>query len=1065
MNITRPSSRGNRLACILVCAAAVFLLIVVLSSQAGAVPDLQLPTGTPCFLPVVFKAPAPTPTPGSGTPMPVAIVPVGIDPYGSASDETDEVFVANHGAGTVSVLQGTAAVDTIEGFDKPYGVAYNPLNDRIYVTDQGSGEVVIVNPVTRTIVRRLGGSDSPRGIAIDRSTGVAFVASPGSGGTGAVQVYTMTDVTNGTPGTTVSSVGVGPSWVAVDSSTHKAYVTLQGEANYGLAMIDGAAGGYPVTFVGLNTPGAFGVAYDAVLGQLYVASGTGATLSVLDVSLIGTESNPVVAALETSPQNSLDTVAVNPATGHVFVTGRLDLAARLWILDGNALDWLDASFSVGSYADGTFLRGTSFDPVRAWFYISNEYADQVYVFSDEGGGPTPTPTPTTVTPTPTPVPGTPSLVDIVSVGADPYGSASDETDEVFVANHAAGTVSVLQGTTVVDTISGFNEPYGVAYNPVNGLIYVTDEGNGEVVIVDPGTHGIVKRLGGSANPRGVAVDRSTGEAYVASPGTGGTGAVRVYAPTDVTNGTEGTLVNSVGVGPAWVAVDSGTHKAYVTLQGEANYGLAMIDGAAGGYPVTFVGVNTPGAFGVAFDAVLDQLYVASGTGATLSVLDVNLIGTETNPVVAALKTDPENSLDTVAVNPATGHVFVTGRRSLSAKVWILDGAVNDWLDVTFDVGSYAEDTFLRGTSFDPVHSWFYVSSEYADRVYIFNDGGEGPTPTPTPTTLTPAACYPAPIGTPVVVGADPYGSASDETDEVFVANHAAGTVSVLQGTTVVDTISGFNEPYGVAYNPVNGLIYVTDEGNGEVVIVDPGTHGIVKRLGGSANPRGVAVDRSTGGAYVASPGTGGTGAVRVYAPADVTNGTEGTLVNSVGVGPAWVAVDSGTHKAYVTLQGEANYGLAMIDGAAGGYPVTFVGVNTPGAFGVAFDAVLDQLYVASGTGATLSVLDVNLIGTETNPVVAALKTDPENSLDTVAVNPSSGRVFVTGRADMTSKLWVLDGTSNTWLTTNFTVGSYDLDSGMMRGISYNAQNGYVYVSSEYADRVYVFDDNGSPVCP
>ena len=367
------------------------VLVMVSSSQVGAVPNWQEPDVTPVYLPIIIKSGGTagatlTPTPTPCTPSPVGTVAVEQDPYGSASDESDEVFVANHEAGTISVLQGDAVVGTIEGFSQPYGVAYNPRNYRIYVTDEGTGELVIIDRQTHAIIKRLGGLANPRGIGIDRDTGTAYVASPGTSGSGAVRAYSLTDVDTESEGTLIPSVGVGPSWVAVDSETHKAYVTLQGEMVNGLAVIDGVVGGYPVTHVQLNTQGPFGIAYNPDNQRLYVASGTSSILSVVDVTKIGSP-NPVVAGLKTNPEYNLDTVALNPATGHVFVTGRRDLNAKVWVLDSNTNTWLDDPFNIGSYnPEDPFLRGLSFDPVRGWFYVSSEFSDRVYVFDDCGGG-------------------------------------------------------------------------------------------------------------------------------------------------------------------------------------------------------------------------------------------------------------------------------------------------------------------------------------------------------------------------------------------------------------------------------------------------------------------------------------------------------------------------------------------------------------------------------------------------------------------------------------------------------------------------------------------------------
>ena len=83
----------------------------------------------------------------------------------------------------------------------------------------------------------------------------------------------------------------------------------------------------------------------------------------------------------------------------------------------------------------------------------------------------------------------------------------------------------------------------------------------------------------------------------------------------------------------------------------------------------------------------------------------------------------------------------------------------------------------------------------------------------------------------------------------------------------------------------------------------------------------------------------------------------------------------------------------------------------------------------------------------------------------MAVNPTNGHAFVAGRGNFTGRLWVLNGNTNNWLTTSFPVGSYELFGGRMRGVSYNPYNGYVYVSNEPFNAVYVFTDNGSPACP
>jgi DNA-binding beta-propeller fold protein YncE len=68
----------------------------------------------------------------------------------------------------------------------------------------------------------------------------------------------------------------------------------------------------------------------------------------------------------------------------VFVTGRRQGEARVFVLNGATATFLQTFFSIGSYPDGTFLRGAGFDPVRKWVFAASESVDKVHVFDDSG---------------------------------------------------------------------------------------------------------------------------------------------------------------------------------------------------------------------------------------------------------------------------------------------------------------------------------------------------------------------------------------------------------------------------------------------------------------------------------------------------------------------------------------------------------------------------------------------------------------------------------------------------------------------------------------------------------
>jgi YVTN family beta-propeller protein len=79
-----------------------------------------------------------------------------------------------------------------------------------------------------------------------------------------------------------------------------------------------------------------------------------------------------------------------------------------------------------------------------------------------------------------------SVIATIPVGGAPYGVAINPTNGlVYVTNSNSNTVSVINPATntVVATIPVGGAPYGVAINPTNGLVYVTNIGSNTVSVV------------------------------------------------------------------------------------------------------------------------------------------------------------------------------------------------------------------------------------------------------------------------------------------------------------------------------------------------------------------------------------------------------------------------------------------------------------------------------------------------------------------------------------------------------------------------------------------------------
>jgi YVTN family beta-propeller protein len=76
----------------------------------------------------------------------------------------------------------------------------------------------------------------------------------------------------------------------------------------------------------------------------------------------------------------------------------------------------------------------------------------------------------------------------ISVGSIPFGIAHNPTNNnMYVSNADSNTVSVINSTTnsVIDTIPTGSTPIGIAYNPNNGHIYVNNAGSNTTYVIHP----------------------------------------------------------------------------------------------------------------------------------------------------------------------------------------------------------------------------------------------------------------------------------------------------------------------------------------------------------------------------------------------------------------------------------------------------------------------------------------------------------------------------------------------------------------------------------------------------
>ena len=153
----------------------------------------------------------------------------------------------------------------------PWGIAYDPSNGYIYVTDAGSDTVSVINGATNTVIATIPVGSGPEGIAYDPSNGYIYVANFFSD---------TVSVINGATNTVIANITVGlwPWGVAYDPSNGYIYVTNFYSDT--VSVINGATNTVIATIPVGTEP--MGVAYDPSNGYIYVANHHSNTVSVIN---------------------------------------------------------------------------------------------------------------------------------------------------------------------------------------------------------------------------------------------------------------------------------------------------------------------------------------------------------------------------------------------------------------------------------------------------------------------------------------------------------------------------------------------------------------------------------------------------------------------------------------------------------------------------------------------------------------------------------------------------------------------------------------------------------------
>lgn len=332
-----------------------------------------------------------------------------------------------------------------------------------------------------------------------------------------------------------------------------------------------------------------------------------------------------------------------------------------------------------------------------------------------------------------------TVIDTFFIGTGPVAVAvNPKINKIYVANEWDGTVGIVNGlddsVTIVTTGS---RPFAFAVNSISNQVYVVNEGDDTVSVIDASNNTWPINVG--SYPTALDFDSVRNRIYVANTSDN---------TVSVIDGLSNLVIATITVRnqPEAIAVNSVTGKVYVANSGENT--VSVIDGnnLNAAPSVVLVGQN-PSA--VAVNSLTNKIYVINGgdTPGTVSVIDG-----PSNKVKATVTVGNQPGM--LGLDAATNQIYVAVH--YDSDVAMIDGATNNVSFISL-----------------PDYPATLAVERSTNKIYVLINGNEAIMIDG----LTRRTF-------PVVVGNDPEALAINEsTNRIYVANYGDNTVSVIAGAS------------------------------------------------------------------------------------------------------------------------------------------------------------------------------------------------------------------------------------------------------------------------------------------